>query len=99
MEVQFADESLEQLYMDASSGLGFAPGIVTAFRKRIQFIHAAVDERDFFNWRSLRFEKLSGSRAGQHSMRLNDQYRLIVELKGKAQDKTVWIIEIVDYHR
>jgi plasmid maintenance system killer protein len=31
-------------------------------------------------------------------MRLNDQWRLIVELKGEAPNKTVLIIEIADYH-
>lgn len=31
-------------------------------------------------------------------MRLNDQWRLIVELRGEAPGKTVHINEIVDYH-
>ena len=31
-------------------------------------------------------------------MRLNDQWRLIVELKGEAPRKTVHVIEIADYH-
>ena len=76
----------------------YAPGIVTAYRKRIQFIQSANDERDLWNWRSLHFKKLKGNRSHQHSIRLNDQYRLIVEITGTADDKVVNIIAIEDYH-
>jgi proteic killer suppression protein len=31
-------------------------------------------------------------------MRLNDQWRLIVEIQGEAPNKTIHVIEIVDYH-
>jgi proteic killer suppression protein len=41
-----------------------------------------------------RLEKLTGSRAGQHSIRINDQWRLCFRCKeGDAED-----VEIVDYH-
>ena len=41
-----------------------------------------------------RLEALSGDRAGQHSIRINDQFRLcIVWNDGNASD-----VEIVDYH-
>ncbi|MFQ5670710.1 MAG: type II toxin-antitoxin system RelE/ParE family toxin [Acidobacteriota bacterium] len=41
-----------------------------------------------------RLEKLSGDRAGQHSIRINDQWRICFRWKsGNAQD-----VEIVDYH-
>jgi proteic killer suppression protein len=48
--------------------------------------------------RSLHFEKLKGARSHQHSMRLNAQYRLIVELHGKGQEKVVYVVGIEDYH-
>jgi proteic killer suppression protein len=41
-----------------------------------------------------RLEKLSGDRSGQHSIRINDQWRLcFVWREGNAYD-----VEIVDYH-
>ena len=98
MEVSFADDDLEQIYIEASADGGFVPGLVTAYRKRIQFIYEAKDERDLRAWKSLHFEKLKGNRKHQHSIRLNDQYRLIIEFEGKADDKVVVIIEIEDYH-
>jgi proteic killer suppression protein len=98
MDVAFKDESLDRLETDAAFNAGFADAVVKAFRKRIQQIRAAQDERTFYALKSLHFEKLQGDRAGQHSMKLNDQWRLIIELRGKAPDKTVYVVEIADYH-
>lgn len=41
-----------------------------------------------------RLEALSGDRAGQYSIRINDQWRVCFEWK----DGHVWRVEIVDYH-
>jgi toxin HigB-1 len=64
----------------------------------MQVIRAALDERDFYALKSLRYEKLKGRRGHQHSMRLNDQFRLIVEYEGTGPDKTVVVVGIEDYH-
>lgn len=98
MEITFDDESLDQLETDAAFNGGFADSIVKAYRKRLQQIRAAQDERTFYASRALNFEKLKGDREGQYSMRLNDQWRLIVKLEGEAPKKVVQVIEIVDYH-
>ena len=98
MDVAFKDQSLDRLETDASFSAGFSDAIVKAYRKRMQQIRAATDERTFYAHRSLRFEKLLGDRDGQYSMRLNDQWRLIVELRGEAPSKVVYVVEIVDYH-
>ncbi|MGH6946321.1 MAG: type II toxin-antitoxin system RelE/ParE family toxin [Kiloniellales bacterium] len=98
MDVAFKDESLDRLETDAGFNAGFGDAVVRAYRKRMQQIRAASDERTFYAYRSLHFEKLRGDRDGQYSMRLNDQWRLIVELRGEAPRKTVYVVEIVDYH-
>lgn len=98
MEVAFEDESLDRLETDADYSGGFGDALVKAFRKRMQQIRAAADERTFYALRSLNFEKLKGDREGQYSMRLNDQWRLIMKLEGKGPSKVVHIIEITDYH-
>jgi proteic killer suppression protein len=56
------------------------------------------DERVFYNLKSLHFEKLKGDRSHQHSMRLNKQWRLIIEFEGIAPNKLVAVISIEDYH-
>jgi proteic killer suppression protein len=98
MEVIFKDKRLDKLEIDADFDGGYQPGIVKAFRKRMQQIRAAIDERDFYNQKALRFEKLKGHRGHQHSMRLNDQWRLILELEGRSLNKYIIVIAIEDYH-
>lgn len=98
MEVRHKDDNLERLETDAAFDGGYPQAIVKAFRKRMQHIRAAADERDFRNMKSLHFEKLRGDREEQYSMRLNDQWRLILKFEGHASNKVVIIIAIEDYH-
>jgi proteic killer suppression protein len=98
MDVTFKDQSLDRLETDAAYSGGFGGDVVKAYRKAMQHIRAATDERTFYARKSFHFEKLKGGREGQHSMRLNDQWRLIIELHGKAPNKVVHVVEIDDYH-
>jgi len=98
MEVDFEDDSLKRLEADPAYTAGYDAAIVKAFRKRMQVIRAAPDERTFYALKSLHFEKLKGDRDGQHSMRLNDQWRLVLRLTQDPSGKRVAIISIVDYH-
>lgn len=98
MEVDFDDPDLDRLEVDATFDAGFAPAVVRGFRKVMQAIRAAPDERDLYRLKGLRFEKLKGKRRHQHSLRINDQWRLIVELRGEAPAKRVGVVEIADYH-
>ena len=61
-------------------------------------IRDAPDERVFYAMKSLHYERLSGNRAHKHSMRLNRQYRLILEFDRSSHDKVVVIVSIEDYH-
>jgi proteic killer suppression protein len=98
MEVEFADDALDQLEIDPRATGGFPPAVVKGYRKAMQAIRSAADERDLYALRGLRFEKLKGDRQGQHSLRCNGQFRLIIELHGKGETKKVRVKEIVDYH-
>jgi len=98
MEVEFADDDLDRLETDLHFTAGFAREIVRGFRKAMQLIRAAPDERDFYKVKSLHFEKLEGARSHQRSIRLNKQWRLILELEGEAPKKIVRLMCIEDYH-
>jgi proteic killer suppression protein len=98
MDVLFADDNLKRLESDRGYTAGPPTEIVRAFRKAVWFIRNATDERDLRNIKSRHFEKLKGKRRHQHSMRLNDQYRLIVEMGRGGSGKQVTIISIEDYH-
>lgn len=96
MVIEFADSDLDRLECDPKFTGGFSPAIVRGFRKAMQAIRAADDERDLHASRGLGFEKLKGQREHQRSMRLNKQWRLILELKDAP--KKMIIIGIEDYH-
>lgn len=98
MEFRFDDGDLQRLYTDLGFKKGFSEGIVRAFRRVMQVIAAAPDERTFRGLRSLNFERLKGDRKHQHSMRLNKQWRLVVEFEGKGSNKVVVVKSIEDYH-
>lgn len=98
MEVSFRDESLCRLETDPSFNAGYPRAVVRAFRIRLQGIRSAIDERDFYEMKSWHFEKLKGQRKHQRSIKLNVQFRLIIEIKGVGKNKRVWINGIEDYH-
>ncbi len=98
MDVDFEDASLKRLEADPGFTAGYEAAIVKAFRKRMQLIRASVDERAFYAMKSLHYEKLKGDRDGQCSMRLNDQWRLLLRVRQDEDGRTIVIISIIDYH-
>jgi proteic killer suppression protein len=98
MEVSFRNDDLDRLETDAAFDGGWSQAVVRAFRKRMQVIRAAEDERALYALKSLHFEKLKGDRSHQHSIRLNDQWRLILEFSGEGRGKIVVVTGIEDYH-
>lgn len=100
MKIEFADPSLKQLAEDSSTRSRLPHDVIRSFRKALMLIDAAVDQRDIRNIPGNRLEKLKGSRSHQYSIRLNKQWRLIVEFHHEDQRvTTVTVIEIVDYHK
>lgn len=64
-----------------------------AFRKLRQ-IDAAADLKDLSRPPGNRLEALTGDRAGQHSIRINDQWRICFTWSEGGADN----VEVVDYH-
>ena len=99
LRIRFADKDLQTLYENEEFRLReYGSDITKAFRKKVAIIDAAVDERDLRAMKSLHFEKLHGDRAGQHSIRLNRQWRLILTLETDEDGRIVVVVEIADYH-
>jgi len=60
----------------------------------LRMLNRAVTLNDLLIPPANRLEKLRGNRAGQHSIRINEQWRICFEWrKGDAYN-----VEIVDYH-
>jgi len=98
MRVRHADRRLERLEIDSSYDAGFGRPIVRGFRKVMGWIREADDKRDLYMLRSLHYEKLLGARRHQRSLRLNDQYRLIVEIEEMQGTRAIVVVAIEDYH-
>lgn len=70
------------------------PGLRKAALRKMKWLDAAADLNDLRVPPANRLEKLKGDRQGQHSIRVNDQYRLcFVWRNGHAHD-----VELVYYH-
>lgn len=97
MEVEFEDDALDRLETDPAFTAGFSQAVVKAYRKRIQFMRAAPDERAVRAWKSLHLEKLKGTE-DDYSIRLNDQWRLRLRFVTRENQRTTIVIRIEDYH-
>lgn len=70
------------------------PGIQQSALRKLRMLHRSTNVADLRIPPANRLEKLSGSRAGQWSIRVNDQCRICFEW----QDGHAFKVEIVDYH-
>ena len=89
----FADKDTEALYggKDVRRFRGFREQA----ERRLAILRNAKSLLDLAGLPSNRLEALSGQRVGQHSIRVNKQYRICFRwLDGDAYEA-----EIVDYHR
>lgn len=98
MIVHFDSNDLERLATDEGYVGRFPQTVIPAYRRLIRLMSSVRDERDIRANPGYRLEKLKGRRSGQHSIRLNDQWRLIIRIEDGAPEKTVYVAEIVDYH-
>jgi len=71
-------------------------GFERSARLKLDRMQAATSVRDLAALPGNRFERLTGDRKGQYSIRINDQWRICFEwLDGDPGPSNV---EIVDYH-
>lgn len=64
--------------------------------KRLEILDAATSLNDLRQLPSNRLEALTGDRAGQFSIRINDQWRICFEWPHGAAGPS--LVEITDYH-
>jgi toxin HigB-1 len=99
LQVEFGTDELRRLFEDTSfAPPGLGADLVKAYRKRVQMLIAAADERDLYAMKSLHYEKLKGKRAHQRSIKLNDQWRLVMRTESGDDGRVIILIEIIDYH-
>jgi proteic killer suppression protein len=89
----FRDRTTEVVF-NGESPKGFPADLVTVARRKLRYLNAAGDLRDLRSPPGNHLEALAGDRKGQHSIRINDQFRVC--FVWTAQGPTD--VEIVDYH-
>lgn len=98
MQIAFKDAKLERTYLSGRNVARLGDNVFKAFVAKVRILAGAASEADLYEVKSLHFEKLSGDREGQRSIRLNGQFRLVFELRRLEDGTLAYIIEVVDYH-
>ena len=91
----FKDPNAEAIFKGKKPGKGFPSNIIRAARRKLIMLHGAQTLDDLKNPPANYLEALDRDREGQHSIRINKQFRLCFVWTGSdAKD-----VEIVDYHK
>jgi proteic killer suppression protein len=101
MKVFFDSEDLAILYESDPDHLKgkqkISTAVVKQYQKKVNILISITELNELFNFRSLNFEALKGSRKGQYSIRLNKQYRLLFKLN-RIGELEILIIEISKHY-
>ena len=96
MEIEFSSNHL----MDASVSISeasrlFGVPIGRKYIQRMAIIRAVEKFSQLYGFQALKLHPLKGNRAGQYSMTLTGNYRLILE---KIREDKARIVDVEDYH-
>ena len=92
----FGNRLAEDLFYDRRSRAvrAFPQELRRAARRKLLYLHDAAELKDLRIPPGNRLEALKGVREGFHSIRINDQWRIVFRWRnGQAME-----VEIVDYH-
>jgi len=89
----FASNETRNIFLGNSS-TKYPKDIQRTARRKLIYLDDAEDFQDLLAPPGNHLEKLKGSRSGQFSIRINDQWRICFDwVENKAKN-----VEIVDYH-
>ncbi len=90
----FHCKGTRRLYLEGARPGWMPPDIERRAQRKLDMLAAPHDINDLRIPPSNRLEALEGDRAGQHSIRINDQWRLVFEWK----ERHAFEVAIVDDH-
>ena len=88
----FADRETETVWLDRR--VRRFEGIQAQAKRRLNVLNAAATLEDLRHNPGARLHRLRGDRAGQWSVAVNDQYRIVFDWDDGPAN-----VEITDYHR
>lgn len=89
----FADKDTENLYLTGRSKQ-FPAAVCKVGMRKLDYLNAALRLEDLRVLPGNRLEALKGDCIGKHSIRINDQYRIVF----RFVDSDAYEVEITDYH-
>ena len=94
--VGFGDQTSEDIFLGRNSkdARRIPQEVWPVARRKLDMLHAAGDLKDLRVPPANRLEKLRGDLAGFHSIRINDQYRVIFAWAGNQASQ----VRVLDYH-
>lgn len=90
----FKDRRAKAIFEQRYPGKGFPANLIRVARRKLVMLNAAKVLNDLRSPPSNHLEALKDDRAGQHSIRINDQWRVCFVWTGIDAEN----VEIVDYH-
>ncbi len=93
----FADEAAEDLFLgvDSRRARRACPrALWPVVRRKLDQLNRVKDLQELSIPPGNRLERLRGNRKGQHSIRINEQYRVCF----RWEENDVYEVEITDYH-
>ncbi len=93
MIVSFGDRTTE-IVAAGKAPKGFPAELLRSAQRKLFIIEHALELRDLMSPPGNRLEALKGNRQGQHSIRINDQWRICFVWRSDGAHH----VEIVDYH-
>jgi proteic killer suppression protein len=93
----FGNQLAEDLYYDRKTRVtrAFPQELRRAARRKILFLHDAAELRDLRVPPGNKLEALRGKMKGLHSIRINDQWRLLFVWRSSD----AYEVQVADYHR
>ena len=89
----FKDAETEKIYQRERSRK-LPPDIQQVALRKLRMVNNSINLNDLRIPPANRLEKLSGNRAGQYSIRINDQWLICFDWRGSD----AFNVEIMDYH-
>ena len=89
----FASDETKNIFLGKTS-TRLPKDIQRSARRKLLYLDDADDLQDLLAPPGNRLEKLKGDRAGQYTIRINDQWRICFDWVGEKAKN----VEIVDYH-
>ncbi|KAA0236619.1 type II toxin-antitoxin system RelE/ParE family toxin [bacterium] len=94
MIASFGDRATEALYHGKQARRRFPPDVVAVALRKLDMLNSARTLADLRSPPGNRLEALQGDLNGFHSVRVNDQWRLVFRWHGKE----IHEVRLTDYH-